>query len=209
MASYHVWHATYVSAAPITLDAFVTHGSAFFLRDGTDALVRAALDAIGVLAAPTRWTFTPMRAAYFSSYRQPGAPWEDAWQLVWRLRVELAVSPPLPPAPGWGYVDLEAADASYRPDDRVEDRAAWPCLVLADAPDLAAIARMRTIVQRRWPEARVVLGQAFDRFPQLRCDLGERPRAFYEAGAVEAEALLVELAAAGAAVGYEASRDRA
>ena len=142
-----------------------------------------------------------MRTHYFSSYRGTSGDWRDAWDLVWRLRVTLVVDrgPTLPEPPGWGYFDLEAAGRQL-PDDGDGE---WLCELIADARDSSTIDEAEEIVRRAHLDADCVRGRAFIRYPQLRCDLGNRPRAWYERGAPEAEATLEALDAAGASVRFD------
>ncbi len=201
---HHLWHPSYVSREPIVLEAFATLGDAFTLSRGTDELVRAALARFGITAAPRRWTFVATRTHYFNEYRgEPDCAWADAWSLAWRLRAELDEAPPLPAPPRRGYFDLEEADATFRFSDSPEDWPAWPCLVLADAPDEETLIDARKLVEARFPDAELTFGEAYRQVPQLRVLLGDRPRAFYEAGAAEAEALLSVLTDVGASVRFD------
>lgn len=205
MASYHLWHPAYIASKPLTLECFVTLGDAFFLSRGTDDFVQAALRAIGLDVETDTWRFDAMRTPYFSSYRGVTGDWEDDWALAWRLRAQLKPTPaPAPPAaPSWGYFDLEAVDKSFDPLDHPDRWQGWHGLVLADAPDLAVIDAVRDILRRRYPQAECVLGKAFSRDPQLRCDLGFRKRTFFESGAAEFEDLLTRLVEAGASVRFD------
>jgi hypothetical protein len=206
MAQYHLWHPAYVAQGPATLECFATLGDAFCLSRGTDAFVREALAALDITAAPQRWTFEAMRTHYFSSYRDtPEATGAAAWDLAWRLRVELAEAPLLPDSPAGGYFDFDGVDGSWGMADDPDVWPAWPCLVLADAPSEEALARARTRVMERFPDAELTLGEAYGDLPQLRCVLGERPRSFYEDGAGPAEALLSALVSAGASVRFDAT----
>jgi hypothetical protein len=78
--------------------------------------------------------------------------------------------------------------------------------VLADAPSDEVLARVRAEVTARFPGAELTMGEAYEDLPQLRCVLGERPRAFYEGGARPAEDLLSALVNAGASVDYDKTR---
>jgi hypothetical protein len=207
MAAYHIWHPAYVRGEPLTLEAFVTLGDAIFLSRGTDAFVQAALSVLGVTIRPADWQFEAMRTHYFSSYRDSSSDWEDRWSLAWRLRVVL--SPPqsgaLADLPAWGYFDLDAADGSFRADDRPQQWAGWPCLILADASSMAIYESAERVVHNLRPQATCEHGKAFGRYDQLRCDLGYFPRDFYQQGAPEAEALLHEISKTGASVRFNGS----
>jgi hypothetical protein len=213
LASYHIWHPAYVTAEPLTLEAFITLGDSLFLSRGTAALVDDTLEALSIRATPATWQFDVMRTHYFSSYRESSDDWRAAWDLVWRLRVTIQSesAPELPEPPGWGYFDLEAVDASYRPDDTPEHYDGWPCLLLADARKQSTIEAAQGIVERAYPHADSVRGQAFVRHPQLRSEIGFFPRAYYEQGATDAEATLKALVDAGAFVRFhdlEPAQDR-
>jgi len=205
MASYHIWHPAYVHADPLILEAFVTLGDSIFLSKGTPTFVEAALSALGLALQPLSWQFQPVRTHYFNSYRTHSGDWEDAWDLVWRLRMSIdpASPPPLPAPPGWGYFDLNAADGSFRPDDQPQQWPGWNCLILADARDLGTLRAVERIVQRSRPDVVCEWGKAFGREHELRSDLGYYPREFYESGAAEAEALLSEIVGAGASVRFD------
>jgi hypothetical protein len=204
MASYHIWHPAYVQSEPLILEAFITLGDSIFLSQGTATFVQAALSALGLAIQPLSWQLQPVRTHYFNSYREDSGNWEDAWDLVWRLRVTLPPeSPPaLPDPPGWGYFDLNAADGSFRPDDAPQQWPGWNCLILADAADVSTIERVERIVTSAQPQAACEWAKAFGRDHQLRCDLGYYPRTFYAGGAPETEALLREIIQAGASVRF-------
>ncbi len=200
MTSFHIWNPSLVGPEGVVLECHVTQGDAIQLARGTDLLVRDVLEVLGVDAAPVRWSFDAMRTHYYSSYRRSSSDWGDAWDLVWRLRAELPERSALIDVPEHGYLDLETVDDSYRTAERPSLWPAWPCLVLADFQDPISAAEARGLVRARFPGAAVIGGIAFGVLPQLRCDLGAQPRAFYEAGAGAAEELLQELVAAGASV---------
>ena len=204
MAAYHIWHPAYVRSEPLILEAFVTLGDAIFLAHGTDAFVQAVLEVLGIGVKPAAWQFDAMRTHYFSSYRDSSTDWEDRWALAWRLRATLPPeSPPmLPELNRRGYFDLNAADGSFRADDRPQQWAGWPCLILADAPSATIFESAERVVQSARAQTSCERGVAFGRYPQLRCDLGYFPRAFYEQGAQEAEALLDEISKIGASTRF-------
>jgi hypothetical protein len=206
VASYHIWHPSYPLESPRTLELFVTLGDAFFLAHGSDELVAAALAALGIRSRPKSWSFQAMRSHYFSSYRGQGA-WEDDWALVWRLRAELPDTPPLPPPRTWGYFDLETIDQSFNRADPPDKWQSWPALVLADVPDDEALEGVRSLLLERCLTAEIATGRAYARVPQLRCILGDRHRAFYEAGATEAESLLTSMVDLGASVRFDETLD--
>jgi hypothetical protein len=207
VGDYHIWNPAYLGSGPgpVVLECHVTLGQAFLLGRGSMELVAGALAVLGVRETPRRWTFEAMRTHYFSSYRSTSTEWENRWDLAWRLRAELDQIAPLSAIPDWGHLDLDAIDDSFRTDDRPSQWPAWGCLVLADFADALALVEARSMVTRLCPTASLATGLAFGRIPQLRCDLGPRPRAFYEAGAAEAEQLLAALAAVGASVHFETS----
>jgi hypothetical protein len=210
MASYHIWHPAYVHAEPLVLEAFITLGDSIFLSQGTATFVQAVLNALGLVIQPLSWQLQPVRTHYFNSYREDSGNWEDAWDLVWRLRMTLRPeSPPaLPDPPGWGYFDLNAADGSFRPESEPRQWRGWNCLLLADAADVSIIETVKSIVGSAQPQAVCEWGKAFGRLHELRCDLGYYPRSFYERGAPEAEALLPKFIQAGAAVRFNTRRER-
>ena len=204
MAPYHLWHPSYVIAEPLTIEAFVTLGDSLLLSHGTDAFVRQALRAIGLDVRVQDWHLDAVRSHYFNSHREASSDWEDAWDLTWRLRVAIdAADPPdLPDPPRSGYFDLDASDGSFRPDDRPQQRDGWVCLLLADAPSTRIMKAAAAVIERRHPDADCLHGRAFNRYPQLRCEVGCFPRAWYEQGAAEAEETLAELKAVDASVRY-------
>jgi hypothetical protein len=200
MASFHIWNPAFVGSDRLVVECHVTQGHAIQLARGTPQLIRDVLEVLGVEAAPVGWAFDAMRTHYYSAYRRSSSDWGDAWDLAWRLRAELPETAALTDVPERGYLDLETVDASYRNDDRPSLWPAWPCLVLADFEDPISASQARGLVRARFPRAVISAGIGFGVLPQLRCDLGPQPRAFYESGAGAAEELLQELVAAGASV---------
>jgi hypothetical protein len=204
MASYHIWHPAYVNQHPETLEAFITLGDSIFLSRGTETFVQAALRALDLEIKPVSWQLEAIRTHYFGSYRGSTGEWEDDWPLAWRLRVMLSPGsqPALPQPPSWGYCNLDAADGSFRPDDRPRQWAGWHCLILADTVSSNVLDQAESIVRNSRGQAVCTRGIAFGRYPQLRCDLGYFPRGFYEQGAPEAEAVLREISQTGASVRF-------
>ncbi len=198
MASYHLWHPAYVTAEPLTLELFVTQGDALMPPGPAPGLARSALDALGLGDDPRTQRVDAVRTHYFSSHRDASEDWRDRWDLSWRLRMTFVTSraASLPEPPGWGYYDLDAVGATEPPS---ED-GPWPCLLVADVRDAEGLEAAEGVAADAFPDAECVRGRAFTRRPQLRCEAGPFPRAWYEDGAAEAEAALQALAAAGASV---------
>ena len=107
-------------------------------------------------------------------------------------------APALPEPPSWGFYDLDAAGASAP----AGEEGPWPCLLLADVRDAKTLERVEAIAAEAFPDGTCEHGRAFTRHPQLRCEAGAFPRAWYEDGAAEAEAALERMVAAGATVRY-------
>src|SRR5579871_886306 len=189
MALYHLWHPAFVDGA--RLELFVTLGDALHIARDVERLARAALESLGVGAAPERAEMEATRTHYFGSYRGATGDWHDDWALAWRLRVDLPSRIALPEPPPHGFFDLDEAGSGPDLDD-ADEWPAWRCLVLADAPDDEVLERARAL-SARFREASLTVGEAFAAVPQLRCDLGPRPRDFFERGAPEAESLLAAL----------------
>lgn len=202
MADYHIWHPSYQPGQTATLDAFVTLGEAFYLNRGTDEVIGDLLVALAIDASVTGWRFSAVRTHYFGSYRESSDAWNEKWKTAFRAQVELEKSVPLPAEPGHGYFDLDTTDATYLSTEDPDTWAEWTCVVIATARDLDHLADLKTIVAGAFPAASTVVVQAFNGYPQLRCDLGPHPRSFYEAGAASAEALLDQLDAAGASTRF-------
>jgi hypothetical protein len=205
VASYHLWHPSYVVGDPLTLELFVTQGDALLAPAAGTEVAKAALEALGLDVTPRASRLEEMRTHYFSSHRGETGDWRDAWDLVWRLRTRLVVdrAPTLPAPPGGGYFDLDKAPGAM-PNDT--DRA-WPCLLLADASESKTIDEAEAIVRRSHPDADCVRGRAYTRYPQLRAVVGSHRSAWYERGAEEAEAILESIAAeTGASVHFDGLR---
>jgi hypothetical protein len=184
MSLYWLWSPRLVQTARPTIETFMTHGELTYLNRGTPEMVAQVLEDLGVEAAAAGWTMDRYRTGYFTDYHD-SEDWRDRWQQAWRLRIELADTPREPDASE--PIPTEATDASWAPDDDPGTLPSATCLILADFENEEELARARKGVAELLPTARIDVGTAYGRFPQLRIDLGERPDSFYEGGAAEAE----------------------
>lgn len=200
MANYHFWHPAFVAAEPLTLEVFLTQGDALLPPAGGEKTAAAILETLGAESTINGTDFNAIRTAYFSSYRENSTDWRDAWSLTWTLRITLDTdrAPTIPNPPSSGYFDLNSA--ATVPESEAQS---WPCILIADAPTTKILNAACAITKRSFPDARILLGRAFGRYSQLRCDIGERTRSWYEDGATEAEATLTALSQAGATVRFD------
>lgn len=187
---------------PPTFDAYATLGEQFFLARGEDAVIAAVLSAVGVAGKVASWRFVAGRSHYFGSYRENAQEWREAWDLAFRITAVVEDPHHFPPVPSWGYFEFSTIDRTYFSHGSPEDDASWPCLVVADFLDEQQLDAARRATRDLAGTSQVTIGRGFGRYPQLRIELGDRPREFYEEGAGEAERLLAALVAHGASVRY-------
>lgn len=199
MGSFHLWHPAYVLAEPLTLEAYVTLGDAILPPGDAAAVTEAATAALDLGLTWRDPRLEPVRTHYFSSSRGQTGDWQDDWAVVWRLRATILTGQEqaLAEPPGWGYVDLDVGASAPADDDT------WPCVVIADAADAGVIDAAKRRIRASHPDAELRHGKAFARYPQLRCDLGERPRSWFADGAEEAEVTLAMLAERGLSVRFD------
>ena len=202
MASYHLWHPCFVQTDPLTIEAYVTTGDALLDPRGGRELTVAALTVVGLAGILPRVRDDALevaRSPYFSSYRDR-ADWQDRWPPVWRWRATLAPgpTPALRAAAAGNRYDLDAPGAMPEEHDQ------WRALLVVDAASEDLVDQAVDAVSAAFPEAALERGRALDRFPQLRVDLGRLPVAWYEAGATEAEDLLIALDEMGASTSVDA-----
>jgi hypothetical protein len=72
-----------------------------------------------------------------------------------------------------------------------------------DAAETDTIESAKRIVEEHFAQAICIRGKAFDRFYQLRCDLGYFPSSFYYQGAAAAEELLRKISETGASIRFD------
>ncbi len=202
MGSYHLWHPCFVRADPLTIEAFVTTGDALLDPRRGRELTVAALSAIGLADVASRVRDDALdvaRSQYFSSYRDR-PDWRDSWPAVWRWRATLTPgpTPALRTAPMGNRYDLDA------PGSLPQENQQWTCLLVVDAASDAIRDRAAELIAAAFPGSALGRARALDRFPQLRADLGRFPVSWFEAGAAEAEELLIKLDEAGASTSVDA-----
>ncbi len=188
MNSYLIWHPFVAGAAPPAVELFVTYRDLDDIGQGTTELMAELLRDVGVNLPPVEWTFTHYRASYFATYLD-SPNWRDRWQNVWKARIVLASPPPRIAVPPGRPIPTGAHDASWTRATSPAHRPSARCLIIADFPDEAAVARARAAVAACAPQATFARGLAFGRWPQLHIDLGELPNERYAAGAPDAAAV--------------------
>lgn len=198
MPAYRLWHAWQPTAQRV--EGYLVDSDSSFLGTGTDHFVDAVQEALRVPAPRRSWRMTPVRNNYFAAYRDDARSWEDAWNVAWHLVIEWPEAVTLAGPAVHAAVGVDAADASHGKGSPYD----WEeidCWVIGDAADAEAAATMRDALARTG--ASVGGGLAFGKFPQVRVELGKRPRGFFEAGAADAEALVAQLDAMGASTRLE------
>jgi hypothetical protein len=204
VANFHAWHPAFILSEPLTVECFLTLGDSLFMGRGTDALVRSTLDAVGTNLDPVAWSCDAVRTHYFSSYREDSSDWRDRWALAWRLRVEVRIEPrPTLEAIAPGeYLDVDAVDRSFTPATAPDAWNEWPAVILADGTN-AVVSEATRIATAFCENAHCVIGRAYTRWPQLRCDLGPVGRQVFESGAPTLERLVTALAERGLSVRFD------
>lgn len=193
MALFEVWNPHLI--APRTLRLDLTEAEAGFGDHDADALIAASAAAVGA-GEVASWQRRAVRTPYYSWYRDEDEAWVDRWPIVWQLRLELTAERPLAPIPRTGRFALDEVGPSSGAGGAaaLDDDANAPCVVLAAFRDQAAADAAIA------PGMIVERGVAMGRFPSLAIELGVRDEAFFAGGALEAEALVAQLAAAGGTV---------
>ncbi len=202
MPAYRLWHAN--QPTPHSVEGYLVDSDSSFLGTGTEHFVDVVQEALRIEAPRRRWRMTPVRNNYFAAYRTDASSWEDAWNVAWHIVIEWPEAVALGGPALHAAVGVDAADASHSKGSPYD----WDeidCWVIGDAADAAAAATMRDALVKSG--ATVGGGLAFGRFPQVRVELGKRTRAFFEAGAAEAEALVAQLDAMGASTGLATTSD--
>jgi hypothetical protein len=79
---------------------------------------------------------------------------------------------------------------------------AWTCQLIIDAGDPGTAAYVRQVITNHLGPVIIQTAWAPGRGPQLRCDMGERSRLWYQTDVAAVDQLLAVIAASGASVRY-------
>jgi hypothetical protein len=217
MSLFYVWNPSLVKQDPPTLTFVLSTGDGDQIGRGTDEFIAGLLRDLQVTVPPVRWSLLPFRAYYFRDPDLSGPDWQDLWPMMWLATVEVPTVPMQVPVTWHGPRGTDANnvdDASFSRDDHW---LYWPsahCLVIADFANEEARARAKSTVIAMHQRGELTrspsfhYGEAAGRYPTLYVDLGDRPNAFYESGAEEAERVRALLEKMGGTTHYLKTEDR-